>query len=163
MLFRSSNYLKVQLKGGKDNVQGYGAWVEILYANNQKQVYEYSPYRGYLSSVDPTAHFGLGKTKNITEVRITWQSGKGQIFKNVKTNQTLFVDEANAQVLPPMKEDTAKPLLADVTDMLNVGYTHQEQDMIDFNVQKLLPHKFSQFGPALAVGDINGEIGRAHV
>jgi hypothetical protein len=152
-----SNYLKVQLKGGKDNVQGYGAWVEIAYANGQKQVYEYTPYRGYLSSVDPTAHFGLGKTQTVTEVKVTWQSGKGQIFKNVKTNKTLYVDEAQAQVLPDEKENTVSPLFVDITDVLNTGYIHQEQDIIDFNVQKLLPHKFSQFGPALAVGDVNGD------
>lgn len=152
-----SNYLKVQLKGGKDNVQGYGAWVEIAYANGQKQVYEYTPYRGYLSSVDPTAHFGLGKTQTVKEVKVVWQSGKGQIFKNVKTNKTLYVDEAQAQVLPDEKENTISPLFVDITDVLNTGYIHQEQDIIDFNVQKLLPHKFSQFGPALAVGDVNGD------
>jgi hypothetical protein len=98
-----SNYLKVQLKGGKDNVQGYGAWVEISYANDQKQVYEYTPYRGYLSSVDPTAHFGLGKTQTVKEVKVIWQNGKGQVFKNVKANKTLYVDEAQAQVLPDEK------------------------------------------------------------
>jgi hypothetical protein len=48
-------------------------------------------------------------------------------------------------------------LLVDITDVINTGYIHQEQDIIDFNVQKLLPHKFSQFGPALAVGDVNGD------
>ena len=31
-----------------------------------------------------------------------------------------------------------------------------ENDFIDFNIQKLLPHKFSEYGPALAVGDMDG-------
>ncbi len=35
-------------------------------------------------------------------------------------------------------------------------YTHKERDYIDFNIQKLLPHKLSDYGPALAVGDIDG-------
>ncbi|MBA2561596.1 MAG: VCBS repeat-containing protein, partial [Chitinophagaceae bacterium] len=43
-----------------------------------------------------------------------------------------------------------------VTDSLGVSYTQKEIDHIDFNVQKLLPHKFSEYGPALAVGDIDG-------
>ena len=48
-------------------------------------------------------------------------------------------------------------LFADISDKLNVNYIHEEEDYIDFNVQKLIPHKFSQFGPALAVGDVNGD------
>ena len=30
-------------------------------------------------------------------------------------------------------------------------------DYIDFNIQKLLPHKFSEYGPSLAAGDVNGD------
>ena len=29
-------------------------------------------------------------------------------------------------------------------------------DYIDFNVERLLPHKLSQYGPGLAAGDIDG-------
>src|SRR5688572_21740229 len=38
-----------------------------------------------------------------------------------------------------------------------ISFLHPERDYIDFSVQKLLPHKFSQYGPALAVGDVNGD------
>ena len=38
-----------------------------------------------------------------------------------------------------------------------MDYIHQEQDKIDYNLQRTLPHKLSQFGPALAVGDLNGD------
>jgi hypothetical protein len=34
---------------------------------------------------------------------VIWQNGKGQVFKNVKANKTLYVDEAQAQVLPDEK------------------------------------------------------------
>ncbi len=33
---------------------------------------------------------------------------------------------------------------------------HKEPDFIDFNIQNLLPHKFSEYCPALATGDIDG-------
>src|SRR4030095_4105323 len=53
----TANYLQVTLKGDSNNVHGIGAWVEIYYGN-QKQVYENSPYRGYLSTVDNRLFFG---------------------------------------------------------------------------------------------------------
>ena len=154
-----SNYLRVKFKGNKDNVMGLGAWVEIRYSG-QKQVYEHTPYRGYLSSVEPIAHFGLGKNKQIEELKITWQSGKLQVLKNVKTNQVLILDEKNATQSvdsDQLSTKSSKLLFKDITDSLNVGYQHQELDIVDFNAQILLPHKLSQYGPALAVGDINGD------
>jgi hypothetical protein len=47
-------------------------------------------------------------------------------------------------------------MFREITDSLGMQYTHQEKDYIDFNIQKLLPHKLSDYGPALAVGDIDG-------
>ena len=32
-----------------------------------------------------------------------------------------------------------------------------EIDFIDFNIQRLIPHKLSQYGPSLAAGDLNGD------
>jgi hypothetical protein len=36
-------------------------------------------------------------------------------------------------------------------------YRHQEWDKIDFYRQRTLPHKFSQAGPGIAIGDVNGD------
>jgi hypothetical protein len=47
-------------------------------------------------------------------------------------------------------------LFKNVTDSVGARYVQEERDYIDFNVQKLLPHKFSEYGPASAVGDIDG-------
>ncbi len=47
-------------------------------------------------------------------------------------------------------------LFREITDSVGIHFQHQERDYIDFNVQKLLPHKFSEYGPSLAVGDIDG-------
>ena len=47
-------------------------------------------------------------------------------------------------------------LFKEVTDSVNIHFIHQQNDFIDFNIQKLLPHKLSEYGPALAVGDIDG-------
>ena len=51
-----------------------------------------------------------------------------------------------------------QPLCFDnVTDSVNIHYIQKDRDFIDFNIQKLLPHKFSEFGPGMAAGDINGD------
>jgi hypothetical protein len=38
-----------------------------------------------------------------------------------------------------------------------LNYKHVEKDQIDYNTQRTLPHKFSQSGPGIAVGDITGD------
>ena len=42
-------------------------------------------------------------------------------------------------------------------DDSKIKYVHIENSFNDFEKQVLLPHKLSQLGPALAVGDVNGD------
>lgn len=154
-----SNYLRIQFKGERYNGKGIGAIAEISYGQNQKQYSENSPYRGYLSTIEPITHFGLGKFKTVEKLVVTWPGGKTQTFTNVKANQvmTVFEKDAKENVIPIDLKPVESGYLKDITSSLHVDYKHEEQDNIDFNVQKLLPHKLSQYGPALAVGDINGD------
>lgn len=155
---KESNYLRVKLNGLKHNINGIGAFIEIKYNKNEQQIYENTPYRGYLSTIENIAHFGLGKIQKIDEVKVIWQSGKSQILKDVPVNQVLVIDErlaVSSKELPASNK--LKTVFSDITDSLSIDYVHQEIDAIDFNVQKLLPHKLSQFGPSLAVGDVNGD------
>ncbi|KAA9357566.1 VCBS repeat-containing protein [Larkinella humicola] len=158
-----ANYLRVKFKGSEQNRMGLGAFVELRYGKGQQQIYEHTIYRGYLSTMENAAHFGLGAAKTIDEVRITWPAqngnpGKTQTLRNVKANQVLMVDVKNATetaVLPPTAP--AGRLFRDVTDSLKIQFVHQEPEYIDYNQQKLLPHKLSQYGPALSAGDVNGD------
>ena len=43
----------------------------------------------------------------------------------------------------------------EVTDELNVATAHGETVYYDFNREYLLPHKLSEQGPGIAVGDMN--------
>jgi enediyne biosynthesis protein E4 len=155
-----SNYLRVKFNGLQNNINGIGAMVEITYDNGNTQFYENTPYRGYLSTIENVAHFGLGKTTKVDKVTVTWTSGKTKTYENLTCNQTLIADErlATSNNLSTIQQfNNSTTVFKDITDSLSINYVHKELDAIDFNIQKLLPHKLSQFGPAIAVGDVNGD------
>jgi len=154
----NSHYLHVQFTGGPQNRNGIGAWADIYYSGNKHQVYENTPYRGYLSTIQNIAHFGLGNVTLLDSVVIRWQNGKKQMLKNVKADQVLKVNIANAtdNYSFNLPKTNTQSLFKEVTKSVGVSYKHQEDDVADFNVQKLIPHKLSQYTPAIAVGDVDG-------
>jgi hypothetical protein len=154
----SANYLAIQFKGDAKNLFGIGAWAEVYYDKGKQQVYENSPYRGYLSTVDSKAYFGLGRTGSIDSVVIRWPGNKKQVLVNVTPNRLLVVDIKNADRPDSwdMEVKTTGALFTDITKTSGIGYTHLEMGFIDFNIESLLPHKLSQYGPGLAAGDVDG-------
>ncbi len=155
----NNHYLHIRFEGGPMNRNGLGARVELHYDHGKKQVYENTPYRGYLSSIDPRAHFGLGAVNLIDSLVVIWPGEKMQLLQQVAVDQELKLSIQNAT----QAYSFSRPVLAsntlfrEVTDSVAINFIHKEYDFIDFNIQKLLPHKLSQFGPALAVGDIDGD------
>src|SRR5580704_11034497 len=154
----TSNYLTIKLIGDSLNRNGLGTWIELYYDGKQ-QVYEQTPYRGYLSTNQIDPHFGLGRTSRIDSMIVKWPDGKMQVFLDVPTNQKMTVDHKAAHV----PYDWSGPLTAahalfrPIEDSARIHYQDSKRDFIDFNIQKLLPHKFSEYGPAMAVGDLNGD------
>ncbi len=153
-----THYLQIKFKGDNHNLNGLGAWADIYYDHNKHQVSENNPYRGYISTNQNIAHFGLGKVKLLDSVVIRWPNGKKQVLQQVKTNQVLTADIANAKESYTWDSPkiAGKTLFKEVTQAVNIKYTHRESDFVDFNIQKLLPHKLSDYSPALAVGDVDG-------
>jgi hypothetical protein len=88
---------------------------------------------------------------------VIWPDGKQQVIPNLKGNQLLKVDYANAS--PARPEPIEEPIRAftDVTKTVDIDYRHQENPFNDFQYEVLLPHIYSRNGPALATGDVNGD------
>ncbi|MFN8252109.1 MAG: VCBS repeat-containing protein [Ferruginibacter sp.] len=149
------NYLQVILQGDSMNRNAAGALVSI-YCKGQQQVYEYSPYRGYISSVEHMAHFGIGENKTVDSLIITWPGGQQQLLTNVNANQTLEVKKEASAMVKNIAGMQA-PLFSNCNNTTGISYTAAEVDFIDFNIQKLLPHKLTQYGPSLAVADVTGD------
>ena len=156
-------YLNVRFEGTTTNPLGIGAKLVLRFADGHFQYYEHYLSRGYMSSVDPTAHFGLGNIEKISALEILWPDGKFQSLTELNTNQTITLAHANAKIAStealafPLGPQQAKPTFEEVSASIGIDFLHQERDVIDYNVQRILPHKLTQNGPCLAVGDINGD------
>lgn len=152
-----THFLKVHFKGEDKNIKGIGAYATIYYDEDKKQFWEHTPYRGYLSSVDEIAFFGLGKTKKIDSVKIDWPGNRYQILKDVRIDTILSVNIKDAKVQSEINKNvlTNQSYFSDITSSRGIHFNHREKDFVDFNIQKLLPHKFSEFGPGIATGDID--------
>jgi len=151
---KNHNYLALNLVGKGVNTEGIGAKVRIYYGGKQ-QFYEHEPCRGYMSTDDPKAHFGLGNTTKIDSLNVVWNDGNVQNLKDLKVNQTLTLNYKNSVKAGTKKAMEPQSIFKSVGTELGVNFKHQEKDAIDYNIQPLLPHKLSQYGPAIAVGDID--------
>ncbi|WP_154859526.1 VCBS repeat-containing protein [Cyclobacterium xiamenense] len=152
----NTNFLQLELVGNPSNPLGLGAkvWLEV---DSVIQYQELTLTRGFQSSVDPTIHFGLGNQSSIPKIRVLWPSGKESLLENVAINQRIMVNEADAvDVLAPTLP-ASREFFSDITTTVSLDHRHTENTFNDFQYQVLLPHKISEYGPALAVGDINND------
>jgi hypothetical protein len=151
---KANNYLKAALEGDDKNKSGIGATIRIYYQGKQ-QLYDQQPCRGYMSTVDALGHFGLGAATMVDSLRIRWADGKTQLLTNIKANQTIKLQYKNSAGLYPPGTPAVKPIFAPANVQTGINYVHQEKDAIDYNIQPTLPHKLSQYGPCIAVGDVD--------
>jgi hypothetical protein len=150
-----NHYLTVHLKGTGRNLNGIGAKV-TLFQQGKIKVLQQMPNRGFQSSSDHQMVFGLGQNGKIDSLQIIWPDDNMQVLKAVKSDQVLTLDHAKANgkfVFAPL---VSKPLFSDVTSK-TLAYTHQESLFNDWDRDVLLKQKFSTQGPAMAVGDVNGD------
>ena len=151
------NFIDIKFKGPAGNINGVGAKV-IVHQKDSIQTFLNNPYRGYISSVSPTMHFGLGKS-GLDSIEVIWPGNSRQVIVQPPVNATLQVDIKNAVSFErSMVSSLAKDnWFTNITSASGIDFVHQQRDFIDFNIQRLLPHKFSQYSPGIAAGDINGD------
>ncbi|MBQ4821319.1 FG-GAP-like repeat-containing protein [Aquimarina sp. MMG016] len=149
-----NNHLTLTFKGSSKNKYGIGTKVHI-YHNNSLQVQEVSLSRGFQSSVAPKIHFGLGKDEVVDSLIVIWPNQKKQKLVKVAKNSSIELNFESAKE-NIQKQGVANTLFESYTDALAL-YKHKENTYDDFKNEILLPHKTSQFGPGLAVGDLNGD------
>lgn len=154
----SNNYLRIKLIGAANNQSALGSKIDIKY-NHQIQTRSMNTVRGFESSVEAVAHFGLGIQKLIDTVIVTWPDGKISILKNVEANQVLSINYSTSEIKSiEQNEKNKKQIFAEINpSILNITYKNKRNNFNDFDYERLLPKKYSQNGPGIAIGDMNGD------
>ena len=151
----NSNFIGFKLEG-EDNQLPVGARIHLK-ASGKYQMQELNLSRGYLSSVSPRVHFGLGSITELEEVIIEWPNGRKSELEDYQINTyNNVVYNKNTSTAPTKKEVKPKAKQFE-TVVQKDAFIHKENPYDDFKDEVLLPHKNSTLGPALAVGDLNND------
>lgn len=129
--------------------------VTIYYDNGKTQVAEVNPSRGYMSSSEAVAHFGIGKNTKIDSCIIRWPDQFLSKHLDLNANTTHIIDLDKTRRYKQEKKETDKALL--VKSPSPFSHQHIENDYDPFETQLLLPYELSEMGPFISAGDINGD------
>ncbi len=152
---KNNNYLTIKLTGDSLNKDGIGTKV-YAYSNGLSQLVEEYPARGYLSTVDSRLHFGLGKNTP-DSLKIIWPDGKMQLIQHPVINKIVQVNYKDAGLTYQEAKPTTDSFFNDVTENIKANFQHKETFFFDYGFQPLIQQKYSQEGPFLSTGDLNGD------
>ena len=150
----NQSYIQIDLQGSSANSIGIGAKV-FVHTGAEIQLLEQVPMRGYLSSVSPVLHAGLGQITVIDSVVVQWSAESQQVLRNVQVNQRLVVQQKDA-VERVRSEKVIDPYFEQITTP--ISFSHQmPSGLDDYARQPLLVLPLSDVGPALEKADVNGD------
>ncbi len=88
-----NHWLAVNLIGRASNRDGIGSKIHLVTDDGRRQTAFVSTGGSYISASDKRAHFGLGLSKRVQTLEITWPSGIVQRLESVAADQILTVKE----------------------------------------------------------------------
>jgi hypothetical protein len=95
-----SNFLKVKLTEDSKALSLFGTRIVIEYLHDdtvRKQHHQITSARGFQSSSEQNAHFGLGGANHVDRVMVYWQDGAYSERRKVPANSVLVVDKKRAK------------------------------------------------------------------
>lgn len=90
------NWLRIRTVGTRSNREGIGARIRVV-AGERSWTDEVRPTNGLFSSHDPGVFVGLGNTKSVDRVEVTWPSGLFQMVEAPALSKTLVITESDAR------------------------------------------------------------------
>ena len=151
------NYLRFKILT-KDGAPINGTKIKLYKDQKLWQTNYISNARGFMSKSEDIVHFGLGQVTDIEKAIIEWPDGSQTILNDLVANKIHEINPSSQNQEIRIKDVGQNVLFADVTESLNLKMArHFENENDDYKWEILLPHKMSQFGPTIAIGDINGD------
>ena len=153
-------FMEVKLTGAPANINAIGSKI-LVYDSNEIRSYEKYPVRGFQSSMEIPIHVGLDRTK-IDSILLIWPDNTYQSVQwNVHSSQIKIqyrpgLPKYDYTALTARWKNPTREMV-DITGEVNLEFKHVENPFIEFDREPLIPFMVSREGPALAVGDANGD------
>lgn len=154
----TAHFLNLHLKGSAQNKQAIGAKA-IIFAQDNRKVIEKIPVRGFQSSMDIPLHFSLPDSwkAKLDSIILVWPDNTFMRLEDVESPYQILNYETGLPTFDYNSLKTPKPYsLKDITAATGINFQHQENRFVDFNREPLMPNMVSAEGPALAIGDVDG-------
>jgi len=153
-----NHFLQLAFEGSSTNPFAVGAAVRITGGNEGIQYQEITPTRGFFSSQQYLAHFGLGDQTQVEQLDVRWPDGKVQTLKDLKADRKITLRYADAQKGSWTESTRPAPLFRELQPAATgIDFLHRENNFLDYDREFLIPHNLSAQGPCIAVGDVDGD------
>ena len=150
---KTQNYLTVKLNAKNEANIKHAKVVASIGAKTIRRDYSFT--RGYQSCMAQEVYLGLGDATQIDQLQIIWPNGNATSLENIAVNQKLEIDFDSA-VKSQNVQNTPQALFRDISKIMEAYQVqHSDKTYDEFAKEILLPHKYANMGPALAVGDLN--------
>ncbi|AVR46708.1 hypothetical protein C7S20_16340 [Christiangramia fulva] len=157
--YAEGDFLKLKLSTSTKNTRAIGSKA-ILYTSEGRQYRQLYATKAYQSSSEPTLFFGIKKAVKIDSLSIIWPDQRLQTLVNVKRNSTLELSpkpgDKKVDIHKLFYEDQPR-WFTPVSSDHGLDFKHEENLFNDFDLQKLIPHMLSDYGPAVVVSDLNND------
>src|SRR5207302_7926741 len=138
------HYLEIKLEGDSPNRRGIGSRLILTTGAHKQYIYQ-SPFRGYLSTMDDRAHFGLGRSKRVDSLEVIWPDGRYQLLTGLDVDRMVTVRQrdategARASGLGARKSRTPSPEarapFQPMDPRRSLKYKQPERTTVDYDVQ----------------------------
>lgn len=159
---QTNSSFTIKLKGTEKNPNAIGARV-LVKTDTALIAYENYPTRGFQSSALGHLVLGVGDSTQVREVLVVWPDRSFSVINDLsfsRLNEVTWKPGLPVYDFKLLADKSPKGpvVFDDITHDTSLDFVHKENtSFVEFNREPLIPYMVSREGPALAMGDINGD------